>query len=311
VNRVATQAANRAKILTAARAQFAARGFAAVKIDEIAAEVDLTRGAVYSNCPGHRALYFEVLAAETPETPPVGPPASLREALSAFAMVTVAQATPLARDLMPQILAEESSRTAYAHLLRLDAVLLGLHLERVQPVVLPPFRRVRMASMALTVVQGASQLHDISPSLVEPFDVISACEALAELELNDAWAPTELAATSVAWTPPPAVDLLTGAEVDLDDVTFLGMHRLADAEEVARRHSTVVIVPTSPEERALVRLNLGRLPLGPVGVRIVCDENGEIARAAGVAVGDRTLERVRSASWERSGARPGLRVVPS
>jgi AcrR family transcriptional regulator len=311
VTRAATQAANRAKILTAARAQFAARGFAAVKIDDIAAEVELTRGAVYSNFPGKRALYFEVLAAEDPETPPVGPPSTLRAALSTFAMVAVAHATPLARDLMPQILAEESSRTAYANLLRLDAVLLGLHLERMQPVVLPPFRRVRMASMALTVVQGASQLHDISPSLVEPFDVITACEALADLDVSDAWAPTELPATTVAWTPPPAVDLLTGAEVDLDDVTFLGVQRLAEAEEVARRHSTVVIVPTSPEMGALVRVNLGRLPLGPVGVRIVCDETGEIARAAGVGVGDRTLERVRSTSWERSGARPGLRMVPS
>ena len=55
------QERNRAKVLAAARAEFVERGFRDAKIDVIAARAGLTRGAVYSNFPGKRALYFTVL----------------------------------------------------------------------------------------------------------------------------------------------------------------------------------------------------------------------------------------------------------
>jgi len=62
--RAETQERNRASVLAAARAEFVERGFRDAKVDVIAARAGLTRGAVYSNFPGKRALYFAVLAAD-------------------------------------------------------------------------------------------------------------------------------------------------------------------------------------------------------------------------------------------------------
>jgi len=58
------QERNRAAVLAAARAEFVERGFRDAKVDVIAARAGLTRGAVYSNFPGKRALYFAVLASD-------------------------------------------------------------------------------------------------------------------------------------------------------------------------------------------------------------------------------------------------------
>src|SRR5690242_16645937 len=60
--RAEMQERNRAAVLAAARAEFVERGFRDAKVDVIAARAGLTRGAVYSNFPGKRALYFAVLA---------------------------------------------------------------------------------------------------------------------------------------------------------------------------------------------------------------------------------------------------------
>ena len=62
LTRAETQERNRAKVLAAARTEFAERGFRDAKIDSIAERAGLTRGAVYSNFPGKRALYFAILA---------------------------------------------------------------------------------------------------------------------------------------------------------------------------------------------------------------------------------------------------------
>src|SRR5438874_6317910 len=94
LSRLETQQRNRAKVLAAARDEFTERGFRDAKIDVIAERAELTRGAVYSNFPGKRALYFAVLAAEAerfaarpPEPDPGLTPA---EALGAFARAWVA-----------------------------------------------------------------------------------------------------------------------------------------------------------------------------------------------------------------------------
>ena len=58
------QERNRAAVLAAARAEFVERGFRDAKVDVIAARAGLTRGAVYSNFPSKRALYFAVLATD-------------------------------------------------------------------------------------------------------------------------------------------------------------------------------------------------------------------------------------------------------
>src|SRR5690348_5892310 len=62
LTRAELQARNRARVLAAARDEFAERGFRDAKVDAIADRAGLTRGAVYSNFPGKRALYFSVLA---------------------------------------------------------------------------------------------------------------------------------------------------------------------------------------------------------------------------------------------------------
>ncbi|MEU5876364.1 helix-turn-helix domain-containing protein [Spirillospora sp. NPDC047279] len=73
LTRAETQERNRAKVLVAARDEFAERGFRDAKIDNIADRAGLTRGAVYSNFPGKRALYFAVLAALAETIPPKHP----------------------------------------------------------------------------------------------------------------------------------------------------------------------------------------------------------------------------------------------
>ncbi|GAB3895927.1 hypothetical protein GCM10027612_49470 [Microbispora bryophytorum subsp. camponoti] len=62
LTRAELQARNRARVLTAAHDEFTERGFRDAKVDAIADRAGLTRGAVYSNFPGKRALYFSVLA---------------------------------------------------------------------------------------------------------------------------------------------------------------------------------------------------------------------------------------------------------
>ncbi|MCY1144302.1 helix-turn-helix domain containing protein [Actinoplanes sp. Pm04-4] len=63
ISRTEQQARNRQAVLTAARAEFAERGYTEAKIERIAERADLTRGAVYSNFPSKRSLYLAVLLA--------------------------------------------------------------------------------------------------------------------------------------------------------------------------------------------------------------------------------------------------------
>jgi AcrR family transcriptional regulator len=98
--RAQTQARNRAMVLGAAREEFIERGFRDARIDDIAERAGLTRGAVYSNFPGKRALYFAVLATDAenaPEPPHPPPGASAREALGGFGRAFLAR-LPLATD---------------------------------------------------------------------------------------------------------------------------------------------------------------------------------------------------------------------
>ena len=321
LSRAETQERNRAKVLTAARDEFARRGFRDAKIDVIAERAELTRGAVYSNFPGKRALYFAVLAglaehAPRPATPLSYPSAS--DALAAFARAWVAR-LPLAtdsdseearltRDLLPEILADEHTRRPFAQLMRIDAILLGLALERLRP----GGRLVRVAEAALTTLHGASQLAAAAPGFGEPFHIVTACARLLDLGLDD-W-PAEPPITSHArlvdepWHPPAATDLLTGETVWPGDgvVTVLGLHRAAAFEEAVRAGAdvTVALVTSDPGELApLARLAVAdlrvcldqafptpRLPR----LRIICDATGGLAAAAGVtAVSDATETAVR------------------
>lgn len=60
--RIDTMEENRAKLITAARRAFAAKGFAAASMDELTADAGLTRGALYHNFGDKKGLLAAVLA---------------------------------------------------------------------------------------------------------------------------------------------------------------------------------------------------------------------------------------------------------
>ncbi|HET6987423.1 MAG TPA: helix-turn-helix domain-containing protein, partial [Kribbella sp.] len=142
LSRAEVQLRNRAKVLAAARAEFAEHGYRDATIDRIAARADLTRGAVYSNFPGKRALYFSTLVDAAPDFSRLveAAPADLggssnratarypttADGLSTFASAWLDQQHP-----GPDVLTELAEvGTPYAGLLGLNAVLLGLSLDR-------------------------------------------------------------------------------------------------------------------------------------------------------------------------------------
>lgn len=368
VSRAETQERNRGKVLAAAREEFAERGFRDAKVDVIAQRVGLTRGAVYSNFPGKRALYFAVLAEIAEQAYPpagsggafagVGPEGgafalkgegegqesaflrdgggvgaagrrsvvgevvvegACRRILGALALAWVRPLVAedwLGRDLGAELLADELRRP-YARLLELDALLLALALERLRPPDLdpaaPPTRLVRHARALLTTLLGATQLAATAPGFLEPYDVVTTVERLADLPINDFWvAPSSappVRRTDEAWEPPSATDLVRGIPHKATDgvVAVLGLNRLDSVEQAARcGKTTVVLVTGSPQELGpLARLTLAQLT-GPLrqafpepawpDVHVVCDETGAIAKVAGIpAVSDETEVAIRVA----------------
>lgn len=84
LTRAQQQERTRAAVLVAARREFAEYGYGEAKIDRIAERAELTRGAVYSNFAGKRALYLAVLAdaverARASAEPRRNPPTPSRE----------------------------------------------------------------------------------------------------------------------------------------------------------------------------------------------------------------------------------------
>ncbi|MDF5752119.1 TetR/AcrR family transcriptional regulator [Spongiactinospora sp. TRM90649] len=328
LSRAETQERTRARVLAAARAEFAERGFREARIDGIAERARLTRGAVYSNFPGKRALYFTVLAdlaerAAVPAAPAA--PATVERVLGALARAWLArlplvsddrQETRLGLDLIPEILADARTRKPFAQLMKLDAIVLGLALESLRPPGGPGGRMVRLAEAALTTLHGASQMAAAAPGFAEPFDIVAAVERLAGIDLGDRWPPRTMVppvlAVREAWRPPSADDVLRDRPARLSDdgvVAFLGLHRLSAAEEAVRAAApgagvTVVTVTGDPGELApLARLVLVSLrerlrravpARAWPGLQIVVDERGTVAAAAGVhAVSDATETAVR------------------
>jgi len=306
LTRVEAQERTRSRVLAAARDEFVAGGFRAAKIDAIAERAALTRGAVYSNFPGKRALYFAVLAEDAAAAAPLTPArvTTAAEALGAFARAWLARlplATepghPLDADLIPEVVADERVRRPYAQLMTLDALVLGLALENVEP----GGRRVRVAEAALTLLHGASRMAGAAPGFGAPFDLVAACERLAGLAPDDAWQPPHLPFVAPAHpVDEPAASLGEGV------VAVLGLHRLEALEEAVRSGLpvTAVLVTGAPEELGpLARLTLAEMrwllrssfpDAAAPAVRIVLDLTGEVAAAAGVtAVSDATETAVR------------------
>lgn len=330
LTRAQQQARTRAAVLVAARQEFIEYGYRAAKVDRIAERAELTRGAVYSNFPGKRALYLAVLVdlVEQTNAPPAeAQPGSVGEALGAFARVWL-ERLPLVDDpaaggrlqlrSLVGVLEGEADRTVLAQIARLEALLLAQGLESCGGGG-APVRRVRLAELAMTVLSGSSLLAEVAPGFGDPFDRTRACEHLASLDLADEWAPPHLPYVEPAplareaWSPPAGTDdLLTGGPVDLASdgvVVVLGPARLSAAEDALRtaptgEQVTVVAATDAPAEIGqLIRLRISDLVTclrqvfpSPAleHLRLVLDDTAQVAAAVGAAdTGDATEAAVR------------------
>ncbi|MFL1433045.1 MULTISPECIES: TetR/AcrR family transcriptional regulator [unclassified Nocardiopsis] len=325
LTRAQQQVRNRARVLAAAAEEFAERGYRDAKIDRIAARADLTRGAVYSNFPGKRALYFSVLAdaAERSEPPAAAsdPGADPAAALGAFARARLSRIPltgsdePLgtAAGLTPEVLSDAPVRRLFAQLVRVEAVLLALSLEALAG---DGRRRVRQAQAVLTVLRGAEHTAAVAPGTVDPFTVIRTCEHLAGLDLDDT-EPPHLAHIAPAepaddpWEPPDAVDPATGEPVGFGAdgvVAVLGPGRLEAVEDALRAAAdtdavTAVLVTDDPAEHGpllhavlvdLYRHLAAAFPARALPrARLVVDPVGAVAAAAGAATAEDTEVALR------------------
>jgi AcrR family transcriptional regulator len=325
LTRAQQQERTRTAVLAAAREEFAEHGYPAAKVDRIAERAELTRGAVYSNFPSKRALYLAVLVDLVERTGIGQVPASSpgpAEALGAFARVWLERLpltgdTPAAGHLQLRSLAgvldDEPAHTALAQVTKLEALLLALALESRVP---EQVRRVRLAELVLTLLNGSGHLADTAPGFGDPFDVARACEHLAGIDLADTWDPPHLPHVPPAarcqdpWVPPAGLpDLITGRPHRLDTdgvIVVLGTSRLAAAEEAVRAarpgdRVTVAVVTSDPAEIGrLVRLRISdvtaclRRVFAPDAwprLQLVIDDRALILSAVGTAVaGDDTTE---------------------
>ncbi|GFH39542.1 TetR/AcrR family transcriptional regulator [Streptomyces pacificus] len=330
LTRAQQQERTRAVVLVAARQEFAEHGYGEAKIDRIAERAELTRGAVYSNFTGKRALYLAVLAdaaehARACAEPPLESPDSVGRALGAFARVWL-ERLPFAGDTpgsghlqlrsLSGVLDTEPARTALAELVRFEALLLAL---AVEPRTAVRTRTVRLAELALTLLHGAAGLAENAPGVGDPFDLARAAEHLAGMALINDSEPPHLSFVAPAqsaedqWAAPRGLrDEITGRQVNLDDdgvVVVLGVRRLSAAEEAVRSarlrdEVTIVVVTDDPAEIGrLARLRIadlvgclrrvfaaGELPW----LRIVFDDAGMVSAAIGrESVDDHTEVAIR------------------
>ncbi|MEU4428171.1 helix-turn-helix domain-containing protein [Actinoplanes sp. NPDC024001] len=331
LTRVQQQARTRAAVLAAAAREFVEHGYADAKVDRIAERAELTRGAVYSNFPGKRSLYLAVLleiARNRPSAASPAPPADVAAAAEAFAR-TWLERLPLTGDTaagarlrghsVTGVFDDEPGRAAMAGLAQLESLLLALRLESSRP---REARRVRLAELILTLLHGADHLAQSAPGFGDPFDVTRACRYLAAMEAPDRWDPPHLPYIPAArpgrqaWAPPAEMtDALTDGPVGCAGdgvVVILGAARLGMAEEAVRAARpgepvTIAAVTSTPAEiGALVRLRITDLAgslrrvFGPAGtaVRLILDEEGLLAAAAGVDAADDTEAAVRIGDGE-------------
>ncbi|WP_282785595.1 TetR/AcrR family transcriptional regulator, partial [Nocardia sp. CC201C] len=260
LTRAEQQEVTRRRVLDAAHREFTERGFRGATVDGIAERAGLTRGAVYSNFPGKRGLYFAVLAREAEQAaPPEGSPATTpAAALAAFAS-TWAERLPrsqgyaytapeqltspiLSIDLIPEIQSDDRIRRPFAQLIELDAILLALALEALSaPSDLPLHRFLDVASSALTVLYGATQLSFAAPGFVDPSQIVALCEQLLRFHPDPEPAPRPYAETPPAhtvdepWTPRTCFDMVHSVPIRLDGnrtIAILGMHRISAVREL-------------------------------------------------------------------------------
>ncbi len=302
LTRAQQQERTRAAVLAAAEDEFAEQGYVDAKVDRIAERAELTRGAVYSNFPSKRALYLAVLVhlverdAPAAQSGSAGVGAFARAWLERLPMATDPPGGHLRLRSLAGVLDDAPVRATFAQVTRLEAQLLAFALESTRP-----GRQVRLAELVLTLLTGAGQLAEVAPGFGDPFDVIRACELLAETDLDDKWAPPHLAFVD------PAVhcdEEWTGLAED-GVVVVLGTARLAAMEEAVRAarpgdQVTVAVVTSDPAELGrLVRLRvtdltgcLRRVFASDAPLRLML-EGAEVAAAMGVDAADDTEAAVR------------------
>ena len=330
LTRVQQQARTRASVLAAARQEFVERGYVAAKVDQIASRAQLTRGAVYSNFPGKRALYLAVLIEMVEGVEVVEAarrPGSVDDALGSFARAWL-ERLPLTGDTAPEgrlrlrslaeVVDDERSRAVLAQIARLEALLLAVGLESCGRDGAAA-RRVRLAELALTLLGGSGLLAELAPGFGDSFDRARACEHLASLRLDDTWAPSYLPFVEPvrplrdAWSPPAGLtDRLTGDQLDFRAdglVSVLGAQRVEAAEEAVRsarsgERVTVAVVTDDPDVTGrLLRLRVADLVsclrrVFPAETwrrfRLVIDDAEAVAASVGVTeTGDMTETAVR------------------
>ncbi|MPZ25894.1 MAG: TetR family transcriptional regulator [Micromonosporaceae bacterium] len=319
LSRTQQQLRTRANVLAAARDEFAERGFRETRIDDIADRAELTRGAVYSNFPSKRALYFAVLTdlveREEPAATRAEPGRTPAAALGAFARAWVSRlpltagddgASRLRAGALAEAITDDRTRLPFAQLTHLNAILLATALEGLQGRA-PVRRQVRIAEITLTMLHGVDHIAVSAPGFGDPFDVIRVCEELARLDLADVWLPAHLPYAAPAqpedrgWTPPEAVDTVRGEPAWLGadgTVAILGTHRLGAAEEALRAArpgdaiTAVVVTSDAGELMPLARwasldfaicLRRAFDPTNWPRLRVVLDDHGAVATAAGVS----------------------------
>jgi AcrR family transcriptional regulator len=331
LTRAQQQERTRAAVLAAARQEFSEHGYAEARVDQIAEGAELTRGAVYSNFPSKRALYLAVLIEMVEHAGTWPAPASSpgpAEALAAFAGAWL-ERLPLVDDTpadgrlqlrsLAGVLDDEPARTALAQVTRLEALLLALVLESRGPQHAGQARRVRLAELVLTLLNGSGHLAETAPGFGDPFDVAHACEHLAGIDLADTWDPPHLPYVTPAqpcqdpWVPPTELlDQTTGHRVGLEAdgvLVVLGTTRLEAAEEAVRAarpgdRVTVAVVTSDPAEIGrLVRLRISDLtrclrrvfaPDVWPRLHLVLDDRALFASAIGLPdAGDATEAAVR------------------
>jgi AcrR family transcriptional regulator len=323
LTRAQQQERTRAAVLAAARQEFAEHGYTDAKIDRIAERAELTRGAVYSNFTSKRALYLAVLVDSIEPAGVTGRSSSpgLAEALGLFARARLDR-LPLTGDTaadgklrlrsLAGVFDDEPGRATLAQVAKLEALLLALALEARPP---RAARRVRLAELVLTLLNGAAHLAETAPGFGDPFDVTRACEHLSALDLADTWDPPYLSFVALAddveepWQPPaPSPDEITGRQVGFDAdgvIVILGAGRLEAVEEAVRAarpgdRVTVAMVTSDPAETGrLIRLRIGDLvgclrgvlpPDAWQGPHLVLDHASALASAAGVPDTEDTTE---------------------
>ncbi|MDA8369732.1 MAG: TetR/AcrR family transcriptional regulator [Nocardiopsaceae bacterium] len=245
-------------------------------------------------------------------------------ALGTFARVWL-ERLPLAGDTsagghlqlrsLTSVLDDEPTRTALAQATRLEALLLALALESHQPQHTEQTRRVRLAELVLTLLNGSGHLAETAPGFGDPFDVARACKHLAGIDLADTWDPPHLPYVAPAqpcrdtWTPPTGLpDQITGRLVGFGEdgvIALLGTGRLAAAEEAVRAarpsdRVTVVVLTSDPAEIGrLIRLRIGDLTgcLRRVfaadawpRLRLILDDRALLASAIGLPDADDAAE---------------------